>query len=133
MGASNTKRTPVFAVIMEAVSGITPFHIQAERITPAIGAAHVRVLCCSIRSHAHEYDIVMICILIEQLRSNKFDQHIPVDPALPEQVRKGASHIGACRGAGQRALVSPLFLRRRECLSAIPSQQRPHRLRKVIW
>lgn len=115
---------------MKAVSGITPLHVQAEGIAPAIGAAHVRVLCSAIFVPAHEYGVVMICILIEQPGSHKLDQHSPVNMAPPEQICKSSPHICVFRRQGKRLRLHIFLLRRRKLLSEIPAYQFPHRLRK---
>ncbi|SCI58118.1 Uncharacterised protein [uncultured Blautia sp.] len=108
---------------MKAVSGITPFHVQTKGITPAIRTAHVGVLCGTVLISAHEYDIVMIRILIDQLGSHKFDQHIPVNMTLPNQICEGPPHIGIRRWARKRLRRHIFLFRCRKHLSLMSSQQ----------
>ena len=79
--------------MMEAVSWVTAFHIQAEGFSVAVGAALVCMARTPLRIRADKYGVVILGILIQESGLGKVRHHISCDAAMLDEIRKHSAHI----------------------------------------
>ena len=86
-------KTPVRAVVMKTVTRIAGLDVQTKGFSEAVRAAQMGVTRTAAFIRADEHGVVMRRVLVEQFLPCKIRDHVGVQPARFEQIRKYAVHI----------------------------------------
>ena len=122
-------KASVCSGMMKAVARIAGLGVQSKGFAEAVRTAQMRVARAVSFIRANEHGIVMRRVLVEQLLASKIGNHIRVQPARFEKIRKNAVHIHVRNGRCEGLLVDLLLLFRLRInrLHAL-AQQHGHRI-----
>ena len=103
-------KASVCSGMMKAVARIAGLGVQSKGFAEAVRTAQMRVARAVSFIRANEHGIVMRRVLVEQLLASKIGNHIRVQPARFEKIRKNAVHIHVRNGRCEGLLVDLLLL-----------------------
>ena len=102
-------KTPVRAVVMKTVTRIAGLDVQTKGFSEAVRAAQMRVARASTFVRADEHGVVMRRVFVEQFSAGEVRNHVGIQPARFEQIRKHTVHIRV-RNGRRKGLLIGLFL-----------------------
>ena len=79
--------------MMKTVTRIAGFDIQAKTLSKAVRAAQMRMTRAAAFIRANEHSVVVCRVLVEQFSAGEVRNHVRIQSARFEQIRKHAVHI----------------------------------------
>ena len=95
--------------MMKAVTWVAGLDVQTKGFSEAVRAAQMGVARAVSFICSNEHSVVVCCVLIEHFLACKVRNHIHVQPARFEKVRKDAVHIRVRNGRCERLLLDLLL------------------------
>ena len=102
-------KAPVCAGMMKAVTRVAGLDVQAKGLAEAVRAAQMRVAWAVSFVRADEHGVVMRHVFVEQFPAGEIRNHVGIQPARFEQIRKHTVHIRV-RNGRRKGLLIGLFL-----------------------
>ena len=93
-------KAPIGSGMMKTVARVAGFDIQAKGFAEAVRAAQMRVARASTFVRADEHGVVMRRVFVEQFSAGEVRNHVGIQPARFEKIRKHTAHI--CVWSGRR-------------------------------
>ena len=126
-------KTPVRAVVMKTVTRIAGLDVQTKGFSEAVRAAQMRVAWAVSFVRADEHGVVMRRVFVEQFPAGEIRNHVGIQPARFEKIRKDTVHIRVRNGRRKGLLIDRflLFCLRINRLHAL-AQQHGHRFNVTL-
>ena len=109
-GSFKNIKAPVRAGVMKTVSRITRLDVQAKGFAIAVRAAKMGMARAASFVCANEHSVVMPSVLIEQFSAGEVRNHVGIQPARFEKIRKDTVHIRVRNGRREGLLLDHFLL-----------------------
>ena len=95
--------------MMKAVTWVAGLDVQTKGFSEAVRAAQMGVARAVSIIRANEHSVVMRCVLIEKFSAREAGNHVCIQAARFEKIRKHAVHIRVRNGRCEGLLLSRLL------------------------